>query len=307
VFSWRADFQSALGIVDFPEEGGLKVRPPRDPESLLVKTTDYDSTDWNLLNLLNLLFNPRRRSGRPAPPNEVKIDANIIPWPTSIAKAGLLQRELSRLVRLSGDLSNCDLIAGADCASVTGKDIIAGAVVVWQKSSSQVIAQATAVIKTNFPYISGLLAFRELPVLLAAFQELTITPEAVIVDGQGWAHPRRLGIACHLGLYLRLPTIGCGKTHLYGSFTIPEEAKGSRSLLFCGKERLGYVLRTRAKVSPVFISPGHKCSLEAAADLVLECCTATRLPEPIRAAHRLAGETLKSRLNIEAETPMDSD
>ncbi|MFH0765809.1 MAG: endonuclease V [Calditrichota bacterium] len=223
----------------------------------------------------------------------MNIDTDKYPWPKDASAAVELQKELSRLICLEGDLSGCDLIAGADCASVGGVDLIAGAVVVWHKSRNQIIAQSTVVIKPDMPYITGLLAFRELPALLAAFKELPITPEVVIVDGQGLAHPRRLGIASHLGLYLGIPSIGCGKTRLIGSFTMPSEVKGSRSPLFHRNEHIGYVLRTRTKVKPVFISPGHQCSIEAAADIVLECCVSTRLPEPIRAAHRLSGQTLK--------------
>ncbi len=238
-----------------------------------------------------------------------------------------LQVKLSRSLVLYGDLSNSELIAGADTSSDSpfalklpndgsgmindngkNKNLIHSAVVIWHRTKKKVVDHSVASIEVSFPYIPGLLAFRELPALLEAFRHLKVKPDAIIVDGQGIAHPRHFGIACHLGLELNIPTVGCAKTRLYGNFKEPADVKGEWSPLLesigVGKEdnfpkivcnhsntnEIGRVLRTRTGVKPVFISPGHLCDAENAIKLVLTCCTRYRLPEPIRAAHKLANE-----------------
>ena len=141
---------------------------------------------------------------------------------------------------------------------------------------------------THYPYIPGLLAFREGPVVLEALSNLRIEPDAVIFDGMGQIHPRRMGIAAHLGLWLGRPTIGCGKSHYIGDYAEPAQEKGSRSPLFYREQQLGVVLRTRRGVKPVYVSAGHLASLAGAVELVLACTPRYRLPEPIRAAHKAA-------------------
>jgi deoxyribonuclease V len=142
----------------------------------------------------------------------------------------------------------------------------------------------------TFPYIPGLLSFREAPVCIDAVEKLKTIPEAFIIDGQGYAHPRRLGIACHIGILVNKPTVGCAKSRLIGSFDGPARRKGSFSPLVDGEEMIGAVLRTRTDVKPVFVSVGHKCTTKDAIKIVLDCTTKYRLPEPSRLAHQLVGQ-----------------
>ena len=140
----------------------------------------------------------------------------------------------------------------------------------------------------TFPYVPGLLSFREAPVILDALAQLKTRPDVLMLDGQGIAHPRRLGIAAHLGVILDHPTVGCAKSRLTGKYEEPGEEKGSYTWLRDGEEIIGAVLRTRSRVKPVFVSVGNKISLDSAIDLVLRCTDRYRLPEPTRWAHRLA-------------------
>ena len=137
--------------------------------------------------------------------------------------------------------------------------------------------------------LPGLLSFRELPLALEAFEKLVATPDLILVDGQGLAHPRRLGLASHLGLLLDTPTIGCAKSRLCGNCEEPDSASDSRTDLMDNGEVIGAVLRTKTAVKPVYVSIGHRVDLEAAVHWVLACCRGYRIPEPLRAAHRLAG------------------
>jgi deoxyribonuclease V len=151
------------------------------------------------------------------------------------------------------------------------------------------LANATATRPVEFPYVPGLLAFRELPALLEAYAGLAEEPDLLLVDGHGLAHPRRFGIACHLGVELDRPSIGCGKSLLVGEHAEPAPRRGSSTLLLHRGERIGRCLRTRAGVRPVYVSIGHRCALEHAVSIVLACAPRYRLPEPIRAADHLAG------------------
>jgi deoxyribonuclease V len=141
---------------------------------------------------------------------------------------------------------------------------------------------------TRMPYIPGLLSFREIPAALGAFEKLSVIPELVMVDGQGIAHPRRLGVAAHLGLWLDLPTIGIAKSRLYGQHAEVGEQRGDWVPLSAGQETIGAVLRSRTKVKPVYVSPGHRITLETSLAWVLRCLGRTKLPEPTRLADRLA-------------------
>jgi deoxyribonuclease V len=153
--------------------------------------------------------------------------------------------------------------------------------------SFEIIETSYVVQAVNFPYIPGLLSFREAPACLAAIEKLTVTPDCFIVDGQGIAHPRRLGIASHLGLFLDIPTIGCAKSRLIGDFEQPASRKGSTSPLMDKGEIIGSVVRTRNNVKPVFVSVGNKCRLCDAERIVLDCYGKYRLPEPSRLAHQI--------------------
>jgi len=152
-----------------------------------------------------------------------------------------------------------------------------------------VLERAGAERPTTFPYVPGLLSFREAPVLLDAFAKLRRRPELVLVDGQGYAHPRRFGLACHVGLALAVPTVGCAKSRLCGEYEEPPREAGTWSPLRDGSELIGAVVRTRTGVKPLFVSVGHLISLRSAIHAVLACCRRYRLPEPLRAAHQYAG------------------
>jgi len=188
---------------------------------------------------------------------------------------------------LTGKLPPLRLVAGADAAYVKSKGKAYAAVAVMSLPEFRIIEEATAIVPLRFPYVPGLLSFREAPVLLSAFRKLRHRPDAVIFDAQGYAHPRRLGLASHMGLVLDLPTAGCAKSRLIGEHVEPGARAGSSAPLLDAGERIGSVLRTRKGVKPLFVSVGHRLSLKAAEELVLRCVNRYRLPEPIRQAHRI--------------------
>jgi len=211
-------------------------------------------------------------------------------WNLSFSQAIALQRQLAGRIKQTAVRKPPKLVAGLDCAfSKNGKEIIA-AVIVLKLPTLEIVETATAVQKVSFPYIPGLLSFREAPVCIAAVEKLKLKPDVFIIDGQGIAHPRRLGIASHLGLFFDKPTIGCAKSRLIGTFEEPHLEKGAYSLLKDSKEIIGAVLRTRTNVKPVFISVGNKCTLKDAIRIVLACTTKYRLPEPTRLAHQLVSK-----------------
>lgn len=199
----------------------------------------------------------------------------------------VLQRRLAPHVRLCPLPDGLHLLAGADASfSRDGKDVIAG-VVLWDHATQSIIEQRTASTPCRFPYVPGLLTFRELPCILAAFRQLRTAPQAVLYDGQGLAHPRRIGIASHLGLWLGIPTVGCAKSRLCGTYDEPPAECGGASPLWHRGEQVGVVLRTRDNVKPLFVSPGHLCDHASAVRLTLAAATKYRLPEPTRLAHQL--------------------
>ena len=153
----------------------------------------------------------------------------------------------------------------------------------------QVVETALAQMPTPFPYVPGLLSFREGPVLETAFARLQAEPDVLIFDGMGRAHPRRIGIASHMGLWLQKPTIGCGKSRLTGHYAEPPNERGAFSDLIDKNEVIGAVLRTKVNVKPVFISPGHLADLPTSVEFIMRCTSKYRLPDPIRAAHNAAG------------------
>lgn len=211
-------------------------------------------------------------------------------WNLTPGEAIALQKQLAQQLidNRPLDLAAIRLVAGVD---VSVKDNVSqAAIVVLSFPELQVIETVTARQPTPFPYIPGLLSFREGPVLVDAFEQLIQEPDVFIFDGMGRAHPRRIGIAAHMGLWLKKPTIGCGKTHLVGRFVSPAASKGSYSPLTDRGETLGVVLRTRDNVKPVYISVGHLAELTTSIELVLRCTTKYRLPDPIRAAHNAAGK-----------------
>ena len=208
-------------------------------------------------------------------------------WDLSQDQAVRLQRELAEEVVTEGDPGGVRKVAGVD-VGVKGERTRA-AVVVLSFPELEILDWAVAEGKVEFPYIPGLLSFRECPIVLRAFEGLSTEPEVVIVDGQGIAHPRRLGIASHLGLFLEVPTVGCAKSRLWGMHGQPGAQAGSYTYLYDRGQVIGAVVRTRDKVKPVYVSPGHLIGLGPAIRLILATCSGYRLPEPIRWAHRIAG------------------
>ena len=214
-------------------------------------------------------------------------------WNLTPKEAIALQRKLQMKVVIDRplDAASVGTVAGCDVSAEKHGRRVFAAVVVFGFPSLKVIEMATAEKDISFPYIPGLLAFRETPLLLDCFRSLKSAPAAVIVDGHGIAHPRGLGIASHLGLWLGVPTLGCAKTVLTGAYEEPDQQRGAASSLIdkTGVE-IGRVLRTRDGVKPVFVSAGHLINLDSAAGLTLACTPRYRLPEPIRQAHRIANE-----------------
>lgn len=209
-------------------------------------------------------------------------------WNLSYAQARDLQNTLARKVRLSALKRTPKTVAGIDCAFSKDKKRIGAIIVVLEYPTLKIIETARAVADVGFPYISGLLSFREAPVCIRAAKKLKTTPDIFLIDGQGIAHPRRLGLASHLGLFLDKPTIGCAKSRLIGKFQPPPAEKGSYSPLTDKNEIIiGAVLRTRTNVKPLFVSIGHKCTLDDAIKITLACTPKYRLPEPTRLAHQM--------------------
>ncbi len=179
-------------------------------------------------------------------------------------------------------------VAGVDVGFEAAGTVTRAAVAVLHYPELRVVETALARRPTAFPYLPGLLSFRELPAVLDALAQLRETPDLLLCDGQGIAHPRRLGIASHLGLLVDRPSIGVAKTRLCGTHQEPPNQRGAWTPLYADGEIIGAVLRTRANVKPVYVSSGHRISLETAIAYVLGCCTRYRLPETTRYAHRLA-------------------
>lgn len=206
-------------------------------------------------------------------------------WDLTPAEARALQSELAGEVDTTTPLGPVRTIAAADVSFDRHGIELYAAVVVVEFPSMTAIERVRAVTPATFPYVPGLLSFREAPALLDAFAKLRTRPDVVLCDGQGIAHPRRLGIAAHLGLWLGLPTVGCAKSRLCGDFDEPGPNRGDRSPLLDKGEVIGAVVRTRRRIKPLFVSPGHRCDLESAVALVLATCTRYRLPDPARLAH----------------------
>ncbi len=214
-------------------------------------------------------------------------------WQISIADALDLQRRLAIQVSGKSEVTVPRFIAGVDISVPKPSSMATGAVVVLQYPELRLAETKVVQGELTFPYIPGLLSFREAPLILAACEKLTLVPDLVLVDGQGVAHPRRLGLASHLGLFLDTPTIGCAKSLLCGSsHEVPGEQPGSYAKLVDGDETVGVALRTKFGVKPIYVSIGHKIDLKTAIHWVMECCHGYRLPEPTRLAHLVAGGKL---------------
>jgi len=213
-------------------------------------------------------------------------------WQVSSAQALDIQRRLAAQVSRSSEVVTPRFIAGVDISAGNAQGVATGAVVVLQYPELRAVEAKVVSGELNFPYIPGLLSFRETPLILAACQKLTITPDLILVDGQGIAHPRRMGLASHLGLFLNSPTIGCAKSVLCGTHEMPAIEPGSYAEVVDRDETIGVALRTKLGVKPVYVSIGHKIDLQTAIHWVLKCCRGYRLPEPTRLAHLAAGGNL---------------
>jgi len=215
-----------------------------------------------------------------------------LPRPAGYHEAVAIQEELRGRVRPTGRIRRSELhtVAGVDCSFAKRAKRGVGGIVVFEFPSLRPIDEAFAVGPAEFPYIPGLLSFREIPLLIAAWEKLTVIPEVVICDAQGIAHPRGIGLASHFGLVIDVPTVGCAKSRLVGEYEEPAPERGSKTDLMYEGKRVGYVLRTRAGVKPVFVSPGHRVGFRDAAELVLRCAPRYRIPEVIRTAHRFVNK-----------------
>ncbi len=209
-------------------------------------------------------------------------------WNLVPAEAIALQKQLAVRLELEDRLDPVTRIAGVDIGFEEGGEITRAAVVVLTWPELTLVEQVVHREPTRMPYVPGLLSFREIPAALAAFDRLAVRPELVMVDGHGIAHPRRLGVAAHLGLWLDLPTIGVAKSRLCGRYGEVGEARGDWTPLLDRRETIGAVLRSRVGVKPLFISPGHRLCLDTALGWVVACLGRTKLPEPTRLADRLA-------------------
>ena len=210
-------------------------------------------------------------------------------WDLSPKEAVELQKQFAyEVIREDRFDKPIETVAGIDLGYDQKTNTSRAGVVVLSFPQLEIIESSTAVIPTPFPYIPGLLSFRETPVAIKALEELRTTPDVIFVDGQGFAHPRRFGIACHIGLIVDVPSVGVAKSVLVGKFDELDETKGSTAPLMHKGEIIGMAVRTKDKVQPVYVSVGHNISLESAVDLVIRTNAGYRVPEPTRQADKLA-------------------
>lgn len=216
-------------------------------------------------------------------------------WTLTPREAIALQRRLGEEEPLGAApaLEAVRTIVGVDVAYLRHTGKAYAAAIAFSYPDLERIKEATAVCATSYPYVPGLLSFREIPALMLALEQIAITPDVMLADGQGYAHMRRFGLARHLGWLYDVPSVGCAKTRLCGEFDMPAADAGAYSDLMDRGEKIGEVLRTRANVKPMFISPGHRMDFETARALTLSCCKGRRMPEPTRLAHQLTARLIK--------------
>ena len=218
---------------------------------------------------------------------------DLHPWKLGIPEALRLQQSLSHLVCYKDEISEVRWVGGVDISAPNSQGYARGAVVILDYPSLHTVEVKIVEEKVEFPYVPGLLSFREAPLIISAFRMVEKVPQLLIVDGQGIAHPRRFGLASHLGVILDLPTIGCAKSLLCGKVAEAGGEPGSFSLIWEGEEVLGAALRTKPNVRPVYISIGHRTDLEGALKWILHLCQGYRLPEPTRRAHNACSANTK--------------
>jgi deoxyribonuclease V len=226
-------------------------------------------------------------------------------WKVSPGEAIAIQQQLRRLIRQEWEQAVAEVkrVAGID-VGIKG-NVARAAVVVLSYPALEPLDVALAEEPVSFPYVPGLLTFREGPVVLAALARLQVEPDLLIFDGQGVAHPRRMGIAAHIGVLVDRPSVGCAKSRLWGSHQEPGLERGDYALLYDAQEIIGAVVRTRAGVKPVYVSVGHRIDLPRAIQCVLSCCTRFRLPETTRLAHRVAGGQAPAFLQLPLTLPRE--
>ena len=205
-------------------------------------------------------------------------------WSLPPREAVRLQVKLRDQVMLEDDFSAIRYVAGADLAFDPATNVAFAGVIVYRFPEMSEVERRWVQHPLRFPYVPGLLSFRESPVLLAVFARLQTEPDLILIDGHGRAHPRLFGIACHIGLLLDKPVIGCAKSLLVGEYQEPGRARGETTPLVFKGERVGMVLRTRDNVKPIFVTQGHRVSLESAIELVSQCLDGYRIPKPTRQA-----------------------
>jgi deoxyribonuclease V len=210
-------------------------------------------------------------------------------WHLTPSEAIAQQRGLALRVLKQNAISAVELVAGVDVGLEQDRTVARAAVVVLRFPTLEPVNSSMARRPVSFPYIPGLLSYRELPVVLDAFAQLDREPDLIIVDGQGYAHPRRFGIASHLGVLLDKPSIGCAKSILVGRAEAPPEQVGAWTPLIDKSETIGAAVKTKLRTKPVYVSIGHRVDLETAVDFVLRCCKGYRVPETTRYAHHVAG------------------
>lgn len=215
-------------------------------------------------------------------------------WPKDISKAKEIQDALRKRVNIIPLKKTPALIAAVDASFIDDK-VIAVATL-YKYPELRHIQDAFSVKKTHFPYIPGLLSFREGPAVISALKKLKMPPDAILFDGQGIAHPKGIGIASHVGVILNIPTIGCAKSRLIGEFDEPEIKKGSWAFLYYKGKKVGVVLRTREHVKPIFVSPGHLIDISSSIEIAMRCVSGYRIPEPLRRADRIS-KRLKKDIN----------
>ncbi|MDB5478345.1 MAG: endonuclease [Alphaproteobacteria bacterium] len=216
-------------------------------------------------------------------------------WPETPKDAVIVQNELRHRVRVENDFGTIKIIAGVDVSYNLKTNLTRAFIVLLDFATLQMQASVRAVLPTAFPYIPGFLSFREIPAILEAMKLLPISPDLLMVDGQGIAHPRGLGIAAHLGVLTGLPAIGVAKSRLVGWNKEPGTQKGDHTPLLHKGARIGTVLRSKEKVKPLFISPGHRVDQDTALEITRQCLTKYRLPEPTRLADKLSKEKVAEK------------
>lgn len=230
---------------------------------------------------------------------------NLHSWQITSAEAREIQKRLAKEVLQVNEIKEVHLIAGVDISVPKHPAPARAAIVVMSYPEFEVVERQISEGQLYLPYIPGLLSFREAPLILAACQKLLANPDLILVDGQGISHPRRFGLASHLGVLLDTPTIGCAKSRLCGNYSPPPDMAGTYSELIDNGDIIGAVLRSKVGTKPIYVSIGHKIDLPTAIHWIMKCCRGYRLPEPSRLTHLVAGRKLptQSTSSININTP----